>query len=96
MRKTQFRASETMLNFLASNQLFRKNRNFLAMTPAVYLIMYSGIDNGDDLSEELLRDIYNRIKTDELITMEDHVTPILQVFLIFYKYIKVQVQVHKA
>lgn len=39
----------------------------------------SGVDNGDDLSEILLKNIYNRIKTNELTTMDDHMTSVLQV-----------------
>ena len=47
------------------------------------LLYFLGIDDGQDLSEDMLRNVYERIKKDELITDDDHVTQVLSVCLTF-------------
>nr|XP_026692303.1 IQ motif and SEC7 domain-containing protein 2 isoform X4 [Ciona intestinalis] len=49
------------------------------MTEADFIKNLRGIDGGEDLSEVLLKNIYNRIRENELITLDDHVTQVLQV-----------------
>ncbi|CAK8677657.1 unnamed protein product [Clavelina lepadiformis] len=49
------------------------------MTEEDFIKNLRGVDNGDDLSEILLKNIYNRIRDQELITLDDHVTQVLQV-----------------
>ncbi|XP_078490154.1 IQ motif and SEC7 domain-containing protein 1 isoform X2 [Ciona intestinalis] len=49
------------------------------MTEPDFIKNLRGIDSGEDLSEVLLKSIYNRIRENELITLDDHVTQVLQV-----------------
>jgi len=47
-------------------------------------IFVLGVDNGNDLDETELKNIYNQIKTDELITREDHTSHVLKVNRVSY------------
>lgn len=46
---------------------------------AQYDARITGVDGGDDLDDDMLRDVYRRIKQDELKTGDDHVTQVLNV-----------------
>uniref|UniRef100_H2ZJJ7 SEC7 domain-containing protein n=1 Tax=Ciona savignyi TaxID=51511 RepID=H2ZJJ7_CIOSA len=49
------------------------------MTEADFIKNLRGIDNGEDLSEVLLKNVYSRIRDNELTTLDDHVTQVLHV-----------------
>jgi len=54
-------------------------KNEKRMTEEGFIRNLRGIDDGQDLSEDMLRNVYERIKKDELITDDDHVTQVLSV-----------------
>nr|CAB3256786.1 IQ motif and SEC7 domain-containing protein 2 [Phallusia mammillata] len=49
------------------------------MTEADFIKNLRGVDNGDDLDEALLKNMYNRIRNKEFTTLDDHVTQVLEV-----------------
>ena len=50
-------------------------------------ISVAGVDNGDDLDETELKNIYNKIKTNELTTKDDHTTHVLKVLYIVLAFV---------
>jgi len=44
----------------------------------------AGVDNGEDLDEALLKNMYGRIRNEEFTTLDDHMTQVAEVQTIVY------------